>query len=106
VAELATLDKVEAGSVLLTSQMTWGCGAGPEVTGLQPGRWCSSPLTGSGTNEACSGQVRGKLTSSDAARAGHVETVPSGLLAMERQFSTAFSRTSCFQPFRKSPWNP
>jgi hypothetical protein len=103
VAELTIVDEVEAGVVLLTSQMTWGCGAGPEVTGLQPGRWSSSPLTGSATNEACSGQVCGKLTSSDAARAGHVEIVPLGLLARERQFSTAFSSTSCSQPFRKSP---
>jgi hypothetical protein len=47
-----------------------------------------------------------KLTLPNAARPGHVDTVPSGLLIRKRQFSPAFPRTSYSQPFRKSPWSP
>jgi hypothetical protein len=55
VAVLTPLDELETGVVPSTWQTTCGWSSGPEVTGLQPGRWSSSPLTGSGTKEGCSG---------------------------------------------------
>ena len=62
---------------LFRGQITCGAGAGPLVSGLQPGSPPGSmPCTGSFQTEGASGPIRGKLVVCDGTKAGHAVATP------------------------------
>lgn len=64
---------VSVEKVVLTGQISCGEDSGPKEMGLQPGMPARRPRAGSAKTDGSSGQVLGKLRSSEVARSGHAE---------------------------------